>query len=318
MSGPQLSKEQILERERRWGVPVGIASVGAVVLSIGAGVVVRAAGLIDDDTKATELASQHAHSTALLGVALLTAIGGLLLIAPFLYLFRATQARVPAIRGPLVAFAFLGPVFLAVQALLSWAANTSVANDYVDQVGGRTGDAAANFAQDLIDNSSFLQSAGAFAIPALVGMVIAMFFVSMQAMRAGLLTRFWGTFGMAFGIGILLLGLFGVMCWALYVGFLAAGWLGVVRPPAWAAGEAIPWPTPDRQRVRPPPDDAVEGSGREIDVGSDDPTKEPKTIAPAPGGRAGEAEQPPVDAEEMPVDVTETQGQRRKKRKRRG
>jgi hypothetical protein len=64
-------------------------------------------------------------------------------------------------------------------------------------------------------------------------------------MRAGLLSRFWGTFGMAFGVGMLILGLIGVMIFILYVGLLAAGWIN--RPPAWEAGKAIPWPAGGRQ-----------------------------------------------------------------------
>ena len=70
-------------------------------------------------------------------------------------------------------------------------------------------------------------------------------------------------------------------------------------PPAWAAGEAIPWQRPGDDLGPPPaergPAGTVEGSGREV---SEQPL-------PDDGGQNGE----PPDGE--------TQGQRRKKRKRR-
>jgi hypothetical protein len=74
-------------------------------------------------------------------------------------------------------------------------------------------------------------------------------------------------------------------------------------PPAWAAGEAIPWPRPGDDLGAPgtPPSGAppgtVEGSGREV--------SEPAL----PDDAGSEPPQPPYG---------ETQGQRRKKRKRRG
>ena len=63
-------------------------------------------------------------------------------------------------------------------------------------------------------------------------------------MRTGLLTRFWGSLGMALGVAALLLLVQFTMIWFIYFGLLLLGRLPGGRPPAWAAGEAIPWPTP--------------------------------------------------------------------------
>ena len=38
-----------------------------------------------------------------------------------------------------------------------------------------------------------------------------------------------------------------VLIWFLYLGLLLMGTVPRGRPPAWAAGEAIPWPTPGEQ-----------------------------------------------------------------------
>ena len=59
------------------------------------------------------------------------------------------------------------------------------------------------------------------------------------------------------------------MIWFLYFALLVAGWVPGGRPPAWAAGEAVPWPTPGEKAAAEleeaeaaagdtdPPDDAT-------------------------------------------------------------
>lgn len=87
---------------------------------------------------------------------------------------------------------------------------------------------------------SGLGLAGAF------GFVIALFYSALWAMRTGMLSRFWGSLGMVAGIALFLgpLFFFVTLVWFIYFGMLALGVLPGGRPPAWEAGEAIPWPTP--------------------------------------------------------------------------
>jgi hypothetical protein len=66
---------------------------------------------------------------------------------------------------------------------------------------------------------------------------------------------------MALGIAALLLLIQFTLLWFLYFALLAAGWLPRGRPPAWAAGEAIPWPTPGEKaadELEPKPEDPAE------------------------------------------------------------
>ena len=64
-------------------------------------------------------------------------------------------------------------------------------------------------------------------------------------MRTGFLSRFWGSLGMVAGIAFLLGPLFLVtLVFFVYFGLLALGIVPGGRPPAWEAGEAVPWPTP--------------------------------------------------------------------------
>jgi hypothetical protein len=86
----------------------------------------------------------------------------------------------------------------------------------------------------------------------------------------GLLTRFFGSLGMALAVALVLLQLLpGVLLYTVAVGLLILGrWPGG-RPPAWESGRAIPWPKPGEQREEPDEADsrAIEGRGEEVDPG---------------------------------------------------
>jgi hypothetical protein len=285
-----------VEWERRWARPVAIAAIAAAFLFL-AGVILQA-GLVDQKDEATQLTSTHNHSTALLGGAILLAVGASLFSAPLYYLLRAAKARNDEIRSTMLAFAFIGPILLGVRSILGWIATHDIANQFI-----AGSNHSADTAKHLIDNSSLADTATALGLPAVLGLVVAMVYIPMMAMRVGLISRFWGTLGMALGVGSALLGLVafvGLAFWFAYIGFLIGGWLKAGRPPAWDAGEAIPWPPPEPRGGRKDSAGVVEGDGTEIDVGPDS------------------ALEPGVEDAPAPDDSTESQGQRRKARKRRG
>jgi len=130
---------------------------------------------------------------------------------------------------------------------------------------GKVGDAEA--AKVASDNSTVSLAAG-LVFPAALAMIVAVIYTALQSYRVGLLTRFFGTLGMALGAALILLPSAPIFL-ALWL-----GWLGLIfidkvpngRPPAWAAGEAVPWPPPGE--ARKPRGDTIEGTGREAD-GSD-------------------------------------------------
>ena len=286
-----------VEWERRWARPVAIAAIAAAFLFLG-GVILQAS-LVDQKDEATQLMSTHDHSTALLAGAILLAVGAALFSAPLYYLLRAAKTRNEDIRSTMFAFAFIGPILLGVRSVLGWIATRDIANTFL-----AGSNHSADTAKSLIDKSNLADTATALGLPAVLGLVVAMIYIPLMAMRVGLISRFWGTLGMALGVGSALLGLVafvGLAFWFAYIGFLIGGWLKDDRPPAWDAGKAIPWPPPEPRGGRKDLPGVVEGDGTEIDVGPD-PALEP-----------GAAEPPaPVD------DSAESQGQRRKARKRRG
>jgi hypothetical protein len=158
-----------------------------------------------------------------------------------------------------------------------------------------------DLADDLIDDSGLLQVGQLLRFVGLISLVFALIYIPLWAMRTGLLTRFWAMLGLALGVSLVVLpvGIFGLVIWFAVVGLMLARWWIVPLPPAWDAGEAIPWPS--GRDIGPPPEDrggsgTVEGSGREV--------AEPRL--PEEG-----------EAPEEPPASRESRGQRRKKRKRR-
>src|SRR5215510_7668995 len=88
-----------------------------------------------------------------------------------------------------------------------------------------------------------------------LGLAFALAYSCLWAMRTGLLTRFWGSLGMALGVAALLLLVQFCLIFFIYFGLLLLAWLPGGRPPAWAAGEAIPWPSPGEKAA-----ESLEGS----------------------------------------------------------
>jgi hypothetical protein len=246
-----------LDRERRFARPAAFAAFAAVLLYIVSVIVEQSSGLQTDGPKSEQLTSFHDNSGVLLLSTGIRAVAFLAMALPLLHLFRAARLRSEKVRGEMVAFAFFGPVLLAVQGFLSWAATRDVANDFVDRMPASAHPAA--LAERLIDDSGFREVASALAIPAILGLAIGLVYISLHAMRTGLLTRF---VGMALGVAMFLIlpvALLLLMVWLIFVGLTFLGKAPGGRPPAWDAGEAIPWPTPGERAAA----SLEEGSAKE-------------------------------------------------------
>jgi hypothetical protein len=157
-------------------------------------------------------------------------------------------------------------------------------------------------------SSSGLQGLGfGFGLAGRLGFAVAMLYTCLFAMRVGLLSRFWGSLGMALGGASLLLAPEFALIFFVYFGLLCFGKLPGGRPPAWAAGEAVPWPTPgEKMAAEMHPEDA---SGDVIDA--DEVTYEAEEL---PSGTDVEA---PGDGETPPSNPSDSPNTPRK-RKRRG
>jgi hypothetical protein len=249
-----LGRQEILDRERRWARPAAIAAILSAPIYV-ASVILDQGGDVPTSGLDTErYVAIDASATDLLASTVLRSIAFVLFCVPLFYLFRAAQARSERVSGAMLGFAFIGPILLAAQGAIAWVAQTQVASDFVAAAG--PGGDIYSLLDDLVDDSGAFDVASNLLFPAIIGMLVAMIYVPLQAMRVGLLTRFFGTLGMALGAGMLFIApaisLLTISIWFLWLGLMFIDKIpGGPRPPAWEAGVAIPWPRPgDEPRER--------------------------------------------------------------------
>ena len=243
-------RAEVLAWEERWSRPVALATLASILLIVVA-IVVASQGVGSGDGESELLRNVDAHRSAQLISSVLQAIGVSLLAAPLYYLFRAAKARSETMRGQLVGVVVAAPLFLGVLAILSGVSTLHAASDFVSNEVPRLmakgvtlgSDRANDVASDTISDAPLRPLAAGFGLGGQIGFVVAMFYTALHAMRTGLLTRFWGSLGMALGAVSFLFFQF-TLLWFIYLGLLLAGWVPGGKPPAWQTGEAEPWPSP--------------------------------------------------------------------------
>jgi hypothetical protein len=154
-------------------------------------------------------------------------------------------------RGQLVGVVIAAPLFLAALAILGGVSTLHAASDFVaNEVPRLTAkgialgsDRADEAASDTISEAPLRPLAAGFGLGGQIGFVVAMVYTALYAMRTGLLTRFWGSAGIALGAVSFIFFQF-TLLWFIYLGALLMGWVPGGKPPAWGSGEAEPWPTP--------------------------------------------------------------------------
>ena len=332
------SKEQFLERERRWALIAGIASVAGVALilaSFGA----SASGVRTVAGVADRLVEVDSDRSSLIIASIVQCIGWFLLAAPLVYLFKAASARAPQVRRGLIGVVIVAPIFLGLGSLLSAASVLDAATEFKNtptseiqscvvekqdeqESGDATGDEEPATTEDLVEEcrddiarddrtaSSVSGIETGLGLAGLLGFTIAVVYCALWGMRTGLLTRFWGSLGMALGAVFVFFTLF-TLVWFIYLGLLFAGWVPGGRPPAWASGEAMPWPKGGRRGD--PGDDVDGGSGPDGPGGPDED---------GPGGAVLEGYGEPVEdrtdlepqSAPEPSDAPQIERRKRKKR----
>jgi hypothetical protein len=289
-----LSPGEIIERERRWALPAALATFVAVVVFVV--LVIVSSSKFGATGDAEHLREINKDSGTFLLISILQGLAAALLAVPLTYLFQAASARSDVMRRQLIGLVIAGPLFLAVAYLLNGIVVHDAAPEFVAKGIVGNGDHADQVARDLIADQS-LQGLGiGFLIGGGLGFAIGTAYSCFYAMRTGLLTRFWGSLGMALGVVSVINAQFFqfTLLWMVYLGLLILGRAPGGRPPAWAAGEAIPWPTPGEKAA-----DSL--AGEEEPSGPD---------APAPG-RDDEAE------EQAAANLPPPPGERRKRKRRR-
>jgi hypothetical protein len=308
--------EEQLAWEARLRPRAGLAAILAALLTVGGGVY---NGLVFTDIpranvlSALERAAQPGpvgglpslripvyewysdHVGQVILGAVMSAAGALAVAGALTFLAFATASRRPLPRAALY-LPVIGGVLLAV-ALLLVAFGTKSTIDRALH-GPRTVDAVADVgASTIYTAGQLIEVVARFTFGA------AFLLVSLNAMRAGLLTRFMGVLGIIAGV-LLALPIGGPLpvvqaFWLFAFGMLLFGRWPSGIPKAWSTGQAEPWPSSAAVRQARV---AARGGGR------------PAKGAPVRRAPADEAE---ADADAAPVPAGKPGAASKKKRKRR-
>jgi hypothetical protein len=234
------------QQELEWEARAGrLAAVGAlvaaalIVISLG----YRLGALPHGANNVKEFLPQvTAHKNAFLVSGILTGLGMLAFIPPLLYLYQVTRFRrheLPPVTRILI---YAGPILFAICSVWFQFRQAHAADVFA------AGTVKTNkHAEDVLRNATTVVAG--LSLAASIGIGFATIMTSLNAMRAGLLSRFMGVLGMILG-ALFVLPLIASpvvqLFWLLALGALFLGrWPGG-RGPAWETGEAIPWPSPQR------------------------------------------------------------------------
>jgi hypothetical protein len=293
-----------IEEERRRGRYAGPAAIAAGIM-YPAGVLWTRNALADvpDNNAPAELRFVDRHVGEILASNAVASLGALLLAAVAVHLYKATKRRKPNLNPVVLVMGVFGPVALALGGMLVNLYFADVAADFTSRDFQSTGE-EKRVADDL--KSGPLRSFGVGLIVSGTAAIAFWFVVgSLNAMRVGLLTRFMGVLGIVIGPAFLIVAPTPIVMafWLVAVGILFLGYWPRGLPPAWATGEAIPWPSTGEQRP------SAEAERGRLDTGTETPG----------GSRDGEVE--PVGPgvrkpDERELDAAPRRARRKRKRRR--
>jgi hypothetical protein len=261
-----MAPEEQLEWERENAPRAGIAAVGAGVLILLSLFYPVLAGTGDDSARSFDrLIMVHDRPADVIVPSVLLLIAFPLAAYALVYLYRAAKARRPETLRITYVLAIVGPLAVAVASatrgialidIASKAADSGIPNGVSDPSAGVPGlagvwSAGEQRASDLTTDSTLYVATEILAFVGRLAYGFALVLVGINAMRAGLLSRFIGILGIIAGVVAVLLRGAGPIeaFWFVAVGVLILNRWPSGRGPAWETGEATPWPTAmERQR----------------------------------------------------------------------
>ena len=241
--------------ERRFGRLAAAAAVGSLLLGLGAQVVLTSTASRSGGDRSA-LVKLNDNAGEVLAGTVLQALSAFLLAAVLLYLLRCVRYRrpegVPAAIGPLI---LIAPLLTTVGILLNQLDVIDIADRFTSS-GPRSESRADELLKDRSTALLFVTYAGYIAL----GFSLVM--VNLNAMRAGLVTRFIGIIGIIVGALYVLPILAGpFIVQVFWLGALAAVFLGYWpggRGEAWETGEAGVWLSAAEQRRQAMREDQAE------------------------------------------------------------
>lgn len=267
---------QEIEDERRRGRTAGIAALFGVLLFVAA--MAALAGDFNSADQAEQLRTFDSAKSDLLIQLLMQAAAVCLFIPALVSLFRSIRVRSESMRPGLIGLVIASPILLALSLVVTYFAFKTAADAFLDP----SADVDVNSnddAEDIFYEQFPTQLRTGLGLAGSLGLAFTTVYMALHAMRAGLMTRFWGTLAMALGVGTLLFGSLMLVAYMIVIALLIAAWWPGTRPPAWDAGKAIPWPAPGRPGDAEPREDELaspsdfEGTATEVEP-EPDPSSE--------------------------------------------
>jgi hypothetical protein len=188
--------------------------------------------------RAAQLEYIHHKAGQLVLGGVILGIGYFALIPALGYLYRAAKARRPELPRAAIVLALIGPALLGVAAIVFQIALTTKAGDFAGSADH------TRKAVDDVTKGGLLRGVQILNLPGTLCLAFALVLLSLNAMRAGLLTRFMGVLGLICGAALVLLPQNPIVVfWLLALALLFARRWPQGMPPAWETGRAAPWPS---------------------------------------------------------------------------
>lgn len=263
------------ENERRFGRTAGIAGMVALLVFVAVGFLNLAPDYNGSDGLAEQLRNFDGEKSGVLAQAIIQALAIAVFALPMVALFRAAARRSDVMRTSLLGGVIAGPLVFAASVLALYFAVDAAVEPFLN--GGAGIDTGSNDdASTVFGNQGAASIYIGLAIAGRLGVVFGIAYTSLYAMRTGLFTRFWGTLGMALGVGLFFIGPQALLIFTLAASLMVADLWPRGRPPAWQAGVAIPW-------LRPGEAPAAPGVDEGDDVASPEDFEGTATEVPPPG-----------------------------------
>jgi hypothetical protein len=188
--------------------------------------------------RTSQLEYIHDHAAQLILGGVLLSIGYFALLPAMGYLYRATKARRPALPRATLFLVLVGPALLAVAAIVFQVALTIKAGDFASSSDH------SRAAVDDVTKAGLIRGVQVLNLPGTLAFAFGLVLLSLNAMRAGLLTRFMGVLGIICGAALVLLPQNPIIVfWLLALAVIFARRWPSGMPPAWETGLAVPWPS---------------------------------------------------------------------------
>src|SRR4051812_20815173 len=310
-----MNQEEQLSWEARTGRLVAIAAFASAVLLIAS--LIYSSSTLNEHTNDTVdgLYLLHAHKTEVFVTTLLQALSTALLAAPLWFLFKVTRFRRQELQPLARYLALIAPPTAAVLSVIRQIQVAHISDKVVAHLSANplSPKFANDYAKDRLAEGS-VQLVGGLALAAGLGLAFAIIMISLNAMRAGTLSRFMGIVGIIVGVlfVIPLLGSVPIVevFWVAALGLLFLGrWPQGGRGPAWDAGEAIPWPTAQQRQAE------IAAARAERDADRDEAPERPRQ-AIAAGGRRPAPEPDAGDEDDHPAAREHPRSKKRKRKRR--